>query len=307
MMRLKYFEFSDNDEQKIFNHFHRTTKMVAEDVQTIQEWMKVQPHLPEVLDTNSIKNFLIISKCSVEIAKQKIEMRYLMRQKIPDIFENINPRLPHMNTIFDALYWVPLPKLVDGVGRVFISKVRNPDLCRHMEHHTYNGHHFNFVEIYLKESLQLNFSVVFDLSHISNENFKHFVPSILRKMVMLYHNAYSWSMKGTYFVNSHPNLQIVLSVLKTLIKPKLMQRIHFCKSERELVEIFPKEILPVDYGGEERSLEELNEMIKEKFLEYQHHFDEIASFVIDEKLVPKKLINDDFLGFYGNFKKLEID
>ena len=54
MMRLKYFEFSDNDEQKIFNHFHRTTKMVAEDVQTIQEWMKVQPHLPEVLGNHEL-------------------------------------------------------------------------------------------------------------------------------------------------------------------------------------------------------------------------------------------------------------
>ena len=54
MMRLKYFEFSDNDEQKIFNHFHRTKKMVAEDVQTIQEWMKVQPHLPEVLGNHEL-------------------------------------------------------------------------------------------------------------------------------------------------------------------------------------------------------------------------------------------------------------
>lgn len=44
-----------------------------------------------------------------------------------------------------------------------------------------------------------------------------------------------------------------------------------------------------------------------KFMEYKEHFDELLEMKVDESLRPQKLINDEILGFHGNFKKLDLD
>jgi hypothetical protein len=44
-----------------------------------------------------------------------------------------------------------------------------------------------------------------------------------------------------------------------------------------------------------------------KFAQYQERFDELDSLRVDETVRPQKLNNDELLGFYGNFKKLEVD
>lgn len=40
---------------------------------------------------------------------------------------------------------------------------------------------------------------------------------------------------------------------------------------------------------------------------YQDRFDALDKLQVDEKLRPKTLENNEILGFYGSFKKLNID
>lgn len=42
-------------------------------------------------------------------------------------------------------------------------------------------------------------------------------------------------------------------------------------------------------------------------LDYKSYFDHLDTLRVDENLRPENLIDDDFLGVYGNFKKLDID
>lgn len=43
------------------------------------------------------------------------------------------------------------------------------------------------------------------------------------------------------------------------------------------------------------------------FRDYTPWFDTLEKVKVDESLRPGKPINDDFLGFYGNFRKLDVD
>jgi hypothetical protein len=90
-----------------------------------------------------------------------------------------------------------------------------------------------------------------------------------------------------------------------------------------LKEIFSDDILPKDYGGSGPSLEQLNgsnfivdiisfhcqisDLMKVKLEEFQDRFDQLDQMRVDESLRPEKLVNNDILGFYGNFKKLDVN
>lgn len=42
-------------------------------------------------------------------------------------------------------------------------------------------------------------------------------------------------------------------------------------------------------------------------LEHKDRFDKLATMKTNESLRPGKPVNDEVLGFYGNFKKLQVD
>jgi hypothetical protein len=65
--------------------------------------------------------------------------------------------------------------------------------------------------------------------------------------------------------------------------------------------------LPADYGGNGPSLQDLNDLIMLKFEDYQERFDQLDKMRVDENLRPEQLNNDEILGFYGNFRKLNVD
>jgi hypothetical protein len=96
-------------------------------------------------------------------------------------------------------------------------------------------------------------------------------------------------------------------MFKAVAKPKIFERIQVHEDDLVLKQIFSEDVLPKDYEGSGLSLDELNEMTIRKFAQYQERFDELDSLRVDETLRPQKLNNDEILGFYGNFKKLEVD
>lgn len=48
-------------------------------------------------------------------------------------------------------------------------------------------------------------------------------------------------------------------------------------------------------------------MWKAKLIEYYPRFDQLATMRVKEELRPNPLNNDEILGYYGNFKKLDVD
>jgi hypothetical protein len=48
-------------------------------------------------------------------------------------------------------------------------------------------------------------------------------------------------------------------------------------------------------------------LMKVKLEEFQGRFDQLDQMRVDESLRPERLVNNDILGFYGNFKKLDVD
>ena len=56
-----------------------------------------------ILDSQALKNFLLLNKCSFEITKQKIDNYYSVRSRVPDIAFEMNPKRPYFKEFKDMM------------------------------------------------------------------------------------------------------------------------------------------------------------------------------------------------------------
>jgi hypothetical protein len=295
------------DEDEVTNFYHlfgTTVQRVNKDVEIIKEWLKTQPHLPETIDDPKIKNFLNLKKFSIEKTKQKIDMYYSIRSVIPDLFEDSNPRLPHMNHMMATTFVSTHPKAIEGIHRVYFLKPKQPN--------TFNPRAvmmqcFNIFEVRLYEDCMTDDIFIFDMDNLTFNDLNKMTPSLLAKAMAVYKKVYSLRIKGVYYVNSPAYVSILMTIMKSILTPKIFDRIQVYQDAEILKKIFTNDALPKDYGGGGPSFEDLNEMTRLKLTEYQERFDHLDTMRVDEGLRPEKLDNDEILGFYGNFKKLDVD
>ncbi|RZC37727.1 CRAL TRIO domain containing protein [Asbolus verrucosus] len=301
---MSLFVVSESVRKRALEMYNRTEKLFRDDVETLKKWMKTQPHLPEIMDEAKIANFLILTKCSVEKAKRRIDMYYTIRRIIPDFYDDANPKLPHMQEHMDVCYCVLHPQLTEEMYRVFFIKVKLSNKCqpRLAAMQIYNAS-----EIRLYQDCMVGEVLVIDMIDTSLEDVTRMTPTLLAKIYTIYKNVYSFRLKAVYVINSRPYVSLVMPIVKMLLKPKIYQRIYIHEDSEILHKLFSKDTLPRDYGGEGPSLDDLNGALKASFNEYQGRFDQLDKLRVDERLRPEKLNNDELLGFYGNFKKLDVD
>ncbi|XP_063904199.1 retinol-binding protein pinta-like isoform X3 [Zophobas morio] len=227
--------------------------------------------LKELQADKKIQNFLILNKGSVEKSKEKIENYYKVRSLLPEIFDNIHPKLSYMENLKAAGYFVPLPKLTKELYRVGVCKIIDPHIAEDVDPVDGIRLLVNIQEIRMIEDITHGDVFIFDGKNVP-----------LR-----------WVLKVT-----------PMFVYKAMV---VVYKIHVCENSYVLIEKIGKEVLPVDYGGEEKSLKELQEMLYQKFQEREDYFTQLDKLRINEDLKPQELENDEMFGLSGNFKKLEID
>jgi hypothetical protein len=185
-------------------------------------------------------------------------------------------------------------------------------------------HCLNIYEVRLHEDRLKGDIIVFDMSTFTFADLAGLNPVLLAKQAVSFEvscqnsqfshynsdnrqKVYSMRVKQIYIVNGPSYVAQLLALLKAVVNPKIFNRIEVCRDESVLKNLMPRDDLPKDYGGDGPSLEELNEMVRQKLAQYQDRFDQLDKLKVDENLRPKKLNNDEVLGFHGNFKKLNVD
>jgi hypothetical protein len=202
-------------------------------------------------------------------------------------------------------------------------------------------HCLNIYEVRLHEDRLKGDIIVFDMSTFTFADLAGLNPVLLAKQAVSFEvscqnsqfshynsdnrqKVYSMRIKQIYIVNGPSYVAQLLALLKAVVNPKIFNRvsrysccystitrnfnqIEVCRDESVLKNLMPRDDLPKDYGGDGPSLEELNEMMRQKLAQYQDRFDQLDKLKVDENLRPEKLDNDELLGFHGNFKKLNVD
>ncbi|KAJ3644405.1 hypothetical protein Zmor_022139 [Zophobas morio] len=298
------YKVNEDVKKRVYEAFGRNEEMVEDDVNIIKSWMQTQPHLPETMEDVKIRNFLNLNKFSIEKTKEKIDMYYTIRSVIPDVFEVNNLKCEKLENLFKDTYFFTFPKAVNGAHCVYFVKPKTPDTVNLLE---VINVWFAIFEIRLSEDFMVDDIVIVDFENFSLSDIKQCTPTIVSKFFAVYKKVYALRLKKLIYVNCPSFTSVLVSVLKAVMKPKIFTRLELHEDAAVLKDFFPQDELPRDYGGEGPSLDQLNGNMKKKLFEYENRLQHVYKLRVNETLRPQKLNNDEILGFYGSFKKINVD
>ncbi|KAJ8958466.1 hypothetical protein NQ318_002255 [Aromia moschata] len=251
---------------------------------------------------HQIQSFLIMKKGTIEKCKEQIDMYFTMRSIFTDVFVDSNPFSARMLQVHQTAYHVPLPKHGPNFTRVTVIKVKNSD---DLDIYANVADLINVAEIRLLEDVSDGELLIFDGIHCNMNFLKKVSPMVIKILYTINERALKSRLIGLHIINAPAFVDQILTLVKAIIKPKLASRFVVHKDIESLLKVIPKEVLPKDYGGDEKSLDELQELYSKKIEEYREFFDQRDQWKVDEELRPSNNLNNDLYSWYGSFRKLE--
>lgn len=129
-----------------------------------------------------------------------------------------------------------------------------------------------------------------------------------KKFITYIQDAIPVRLKAIHIINTLPFLDIILGMLKPLMKKELYDLIKLHPTLDTLYPHVPQEVLPREYGGTADSIQEIHEKTIEQLLDNVEFFKQHENQKTDEtKRVGKAVTASELFGVEGTFKKLDID
>lgn len=294
-------------DEQMFKDYGRTVEDLNQCVAILKEYYKSNPHIPEVASDDVLKMTILFNKFSIERAKKKGDMYYTIRSIIPDFFHR-SPLSPEMVLHSKVVYCVPLPKPTADLKRIIYCKM-NPNYdTDFFDCELFMTSILNVFELIIQCDKCYSFHLIVDCVGAKLGHLTKFSPMVLKRASVVFEEVYSSRLASFYLVNFPQFFETILNtVIKPAFSPKLRNRITLHSNADILLEVFGKSTMPKDVGGDERSVEELNECVLKMYEEKKDRFELLRTLRVDESLRPQPLINDDILGYYGNFRTISVD
>ncbi|XP_068623770.1 alpha-tocopherol transfer protein-like [Battus philenor] len=303
----KLLNVTADDRRYIFKHNNISPKGLQDIILSIEEWYEKQPHLPKgQLSRQMIVQHLILKAFKIEEVKDKIDNWMSAKHKMPEILMNRDPFSPTIDKYLRFGFYITMPKKTPLNHRLSFFRVKEPfeydvlevvKLC------------YMIVEYRILNDAAQGEQWIFDLANVTFHNSVQMTPTLLSKIVYYIRFCFGAKIKGLHFVNVPTFVAPIINILKKLMKPKVAKRIYLYQKFEELYELFPKNILPVEYGGYERSCDEITDdwVATLQSDAWRKYFAEQDKVISDESKRTHFLSSDDFFGCNGSFRKLEVD
>ncbi|XP_076456647.1 alpha-tocopherol transfer protein-like isoform X2 [Babylonia areolata] len=232
---------------------------------------------------------------------------YKMKKDYPEVFDDLTPK--RVQSLLETGYSGLLKhRAPDGSCILFYRPGRwDPD--KHTVDETL-GHDFLILSKMIEdeETQVCGMTVIADMKDFGWHQAKHCTPTVTRKQVTMFQDAFPLRFRGAHYVNEPTFFDALFAIGKPFLKEKFVKRINLHGSKYEsLHKVFPREILPEDLGGTLPPFSN-NEMVAE-MLACEQQFAEENKFGMVDLTIPakeqKKADATEALG--GTFRKLNVD
>ncbi|XP_052739026.1 uncharacterized protein LOC112056854 [Bicyclus anynana] len=278
-------------------------------INILNEWVQKQPHFNKKdFSSRYLEVSIIVTKGSVERAKEQLDSLCTMRTVLPQFFGTYN-----VKTDFESLhkfaYSFPLPKSTEDHYRINITKFFNVawDPDKSINFYRYNV----ILAEYVKAHDYLSgFITIIDCTESNLMNLlKNANPVQVRQAVSIFINGYGMRMKGIHLISKSGFVDGLVMLIKQVVSAKIADRINVHKTFEDLHKFIPKAILPEDYGGEERSMKTLHEEWLDVLSSEEHlrYLEDINSATTNESCRQKDQFCEQYAGMPGTFRYLSVD
>ncbi|XP_045503247.1 uncharacterized protein LOC123700156 [Colias croceus] len=279
-------------------------------VKILRDWIQEQPHFRRKDFSDAyIKMTILTSKGSVERAKKQLDKMCTYRTLLPENFQDWDVRKDFGHT-FEVSSLVILPKLTKDHHRVFLYKIWD-----HFKDASQISSNFKYSYIIAEYAKQCDFAfgyhIVIDFLKITNllETIQKLNVLELKQSLTLYMEAYGMKILGIHILSTSKIVDIFVSILKQILKPKIVDRIHIYKTWDDLHDVLGKEIIPCEFGGDEKSIREIQEdWIEELSTKgFRDYLREMNTASTDETRRSSKKFSEEYAGMPGTFRVLSVD
>ncbi|CAK1541710.1 unnamed protein product [Leptosia nina] len=278
-------------------------------IKILKDWVKKQPHFTRTdFHDDYLRSSILEGKGSVEKAKQFIDRMCTLRTLLPQCFDTYDVKKDFQH-VFNVTHPVILPRLTKDHQRVFVAK-----LCNNVTDTSQVTNFFKYGYLfgeYLKAcDIVTGFRLIVDFTDINlMDLLTKLNPMDLRHALTIYLEGYGMKIKGIHLITSSKVIDGLVGILKQILKPKVGDRIYVHKSGEELFDVVGKDILPEDFGGDEKPLIKIHEdwinaLSQEEFIEYVRKMNAATT---NESCRPTLKFNDEYAGMPGTFRVLSLD
>ena len=283
------------------------------DLAAIKDWIKKSPHLHSIKQTDGfLTMFLRGCKFSLERTKEKLDFHFSVRGSLPTWFDNWDPRRPEIKHIIRAGVVIPLPGY-DRHGRkvvVMRGGKSDPNTMKKDDEFKASTMMMEMAMDGDKQAVIRGIVLLQDLSGMTASHAMSMTPAVAKRAMTVWQDAYPTRPKALHFLNMPPVIENVFKMVQTFQKQKMKERnhVHAVGDLSKMQEDLGLDVLPVEYGGTNGSLEELTGYWAEMADSRRDWLMEQPRFKTDETRRPgKPKSHADIFGIEGSFRKLEID
>ncbi|XP_047477055.1 alpha-tocopherol transfer protein-like isoform X2 [Penaeus chinensis] len=283
----------------------------AQDIEHIREWLKHQPHIRARTDDWTILRFLRGCKFSLERTKEKLDMFYTCKSLCPEWYTNRDPQDKKIREILELGLFLPLRGLSVRGARVVLSRPALRDPSKTDMNDAAKAILF-MLDLLLEEDETVvitGVEVIMDASTMTFQHAAQMNPSLIKKASTIMQDGYPMRPKGLNYIHTPAAFDTVFSIFKSFMKEKMKKRIHIHGSDLEsLHKEIPKEILPVEYGGTNGTVEDIKNYWLQRVDARRDWLLEDEKYGVDESKRPGKAkTSADLFGIEGSFRKLNVD
>ncbi|XP_023295360.2 uncharacterized protein LOC111678290 [Lucilia cuprina] len=275
---------------------------IPQDLQSLRAWLEKQPHLKSRTDDQFLIAFLRFCKYNLESAEQRIDYFYTYKTTAKDLLKTrrIDEKILELAQS-DILYTLPKPAGGPGGPRIHVTLMGNINPSQHSVADIFR-YHIIRSEIEINTDDNWNIAGVIEIVDFSKIPFaflKQFELGLFKQMSAILEHGIPTNLMGTHIVNASREVQIIMSLIRTVMKQKELLHVH--PNLDSLQQAIGKEYLPVEYGGSNGTLKEAAENYEKLLLSFKSYFDEDEQYGVDEKLRQGANVSDKASGFFRKF------
>lgn len=274
-----------------------------EDITALQKWCEDRADLPDLNERDLI---VFHHSCwfKIEDTKTCVENYFKIRSKNPTLFSNRDPQSESVRKAFDTTGFYLLDGLTPGGYRVLILRLLKTSPSVYNFNETLKAYTMVADAIFNTMGSSAGDLIVYDMTGTSFGHLPKLNVSGLKNILQYLQEGLPVRLKGVHIINAIPFVDILVNMMTPFMKKELLDMFHVSKTSDVLPTLMASSMLPQDYGGEGKSMEELREVTMQLV---NSHRDFYIKDETRRLSTPTKSKPNDSSKITTSLRKLELD